>query len=304
MSVPVVTVNCRIVSAAPRPAGCSSPEIGVASGTRTCYLRRTVGQHFWGCTPRRQSFPTEPPVGLLAAIGLSGSPSPWVSFSMDARSAMNDGNETSVDVPETIDLRAHPGCCGDDRQMPAEVPRRGFFRRMGGFWFGSLLATGFTTLAVTHLMWLLGIVRFMFPNVLIEAPTKFKVGVADDYADGQVDSRYKAEFGVWIVRHAYEGRPQIYALRAVCTHLGCTPNWLEAEQKFKCPCHGSGFYKDGDQLRGSGTSPARTIRDPHRRRRPVGSRQEPEVPGRVGPVAGSGLLRRSVTERFAGRTPR
>ena len=29
------------------------------------------------------------------------------------------------------------------------------------------------------------------------------------------------------------------------TALGCTPNWLEAEFKFKCPCHGSGFYISG-----------------------------------------------------------
>ena len=185
---------------------------------------------------------------------MSGSPSPWVSFWMDARSAMNDGNEivAGADDDRPAGSSQTPP---KDRQTPAEVPRRGFFRRLGGFWFGSLLATGLTTLAVTHLMWLLGIVRFMFPNVLIEAPTKFKVGLADDYADGQVDLRYKADFGVWIVRHTYEGRQQIYALRAVCTHLGCTPNWLEAEQKFKCPCHGSGFYKDGINFEGPAPRP-------------------------------------------------
>jgi cytochrome b6-f complex iron-sulfur subunit len=42
----------------------------------------------------------------------------------------------------------------------------------------------------------------------------------------------------------------IYALSTVCTHLGCTPNWLEAEQKFKCPCHGSGYYKSGINFEG------------------------------------------------------
>ena len=42
----------------------------------------------------------------------------------------------------------------------------------------------------------------------------------------------------------------IYALSTVCTHLGCTPNWLEAEQKFKCPCHGSGYYKTGVNFEG------------------------------------------------------
>ena len=42
----------------------------------------------------------------------------------------------------------------------------------------------------------------------------------------------------------------VYALSTVCTHLGCTPNWLEAEQKFKCPCHGSGYYKTGVNFEG------------------------------------------------------
>ena len=48
---------------------------------------------------------------------------------------------------------------------------------------------------------------------------------------------------------------QLFALKSVCTHLGCTPNWLEAEQKFKCPCHGSGFYKDGINFEGPAPRP-------------------------------------------------
>ena len=40
-----------------------------------------------------------------------------------------------------------------------------------------------------------------------------------------------------------------YALLVTCTHLGCTPNYLSAESKFKCPCHGSGFRADRHQLR-------------------------------------------------------
>ena len=120
---------------------------------------------------------------------------------------------------------------------------------------GSPLAIGFTTLASTSLLWLLGSVRFLFPNVLIEPPSRFKVGFADDLGEGQVDSRYTAQHGVWIVHHVYEGRAQIYALKAVCTHLGCTPVWLEAEGKFKCPCHGSGFYIDGINFEGPAPRP-------------------------------------------------
>ena len=60
---------------------------------------------------------------------------------------------------------------------------------------------------------------------------------------------------MWVVNSEYNGQPQIYALRTVCTHLGCTPNWLEGEQKFKCPCHGSGFYKDGINFEGPAPRP-------------------------------------------------
>jgi len=41
-----------------------------------------------------------------------------------------------------------------------------------------------------------------------------------------------------------------YALNAVCTHLGCVVPWNKAENKFKCPCHGSQYDKRGKVIRG------------------------------------------------------
>jgi cytochrome b6-f complex iron-sulfur subunit len=95
----------------------------------------------------------------------------------------------------------------------------------------------------------------MFPNILREPPSRFSVGTPDKFPPGQVEERFKAQFGVWIVNAEYNGQQQIVALKSVCTHLGCTPNWLEAEQKFKCPCHGSGFYKDGINFEGPAPRP-------------------------------------------------
>lgn len=137
----------------------------------------------------------------------------------------------------------------------ATESRRGFFSAAMGVVFGSSLAIGFTSLAVTHLMWVLGLARFMFPNILTEPPTRFKVGPPSNFGPGQVETKFIPEFGVWVVRYEFDGRAMIYALKAVCTHLGCTPNWLEAEQKFKCPCHGSGFYKDGINFEGPAPRP-------------------------------------------------
>ena len=134
---------------------------------------------------------------------------------------------------------------------PATADRRSFF----GALFGSFLAIGFTAMTATFGLWTLGLARFMFPNILTEPPSRFKVGFPSDYPPGAVEEKFKAQFGVWIAKAEYQGQLQIYALRTVCTHLGCTPNWLEAEQKFKCPCHGSGFYKDGINFEGPAPRP-------------------------------------------------
>lgn len=134
----------------------------------------------------------------------------------------------------------------------ADESRRGFLADM---MLGSFLGIGFTSLATTLGLWTLGTARFMYPNVLTEPPSKFKVGFPANFAPGQVETKFIPQYGVWVVNYEYQGRPQIYALRSVCTHLGCTPNWLEGEQKFKCPCHGSGFYKDGINFEGPAPRP-------------------------------------------------
>jgi len=120
---------------------------------------------------------------------------------------------------------------------------------------GSFMAVGFTALSVTGGLFSLGLARFLFPNVLAEPPSRFKVGSKEGFPSGKVETKFVAQYGVWVVNGEFEGVQQIYALKTVCTHLGCTPNWLEAEQKFKCPCHGSGFYKDGINFEGPAPRP-------------------------------------------------
>lgn len=41
-----------------------------------------------------------------------------------------------------------------------------------------------------------------------------------------------------------------FGLNAVCTHLGCVVPWVPAENKFKCPCHGSQYNNQGKVIRG------------------------------------------------------
>ena len=153
--------------------------------------------------------------------------------------------------------RTTTAAAGAARKKKAAIPddsplmgRRGW---MGLAW-GSFTAATAGCLAATG--------RFMFPNVLNEPPQQFAIGFPEDYGEG-VDERFKDRFGVWIVRtdndftHEASG---FYALFSICTHLGCTPNWLSAENKFKCPCHGSGFRPTGVNFEGPAPRPLERTR--------------------------------------------
>ena len=127
------------------------------------------------------------------------------------------------------------------------VTRREFFPWLGAAWAvytASFLAT------------LGAMTRFMFPNVLFEPAATFKVGFPEEFSVGVVDERFKEKYGVWVVRN----EKGIYVLSTTCTHLGCTPNWLSNEKKFKCPCHGSGFYITGINFEGPAPRPLERYR--------------------------------------------
>lgn len=116
-------------------------------------------------------------------------------------------------------------------------------------------AAAWTLFGVSWVAMLLGVARFMMPNIVNEPPSRFKVGNPGDYAPGTVSTKYTSQYGVWVVNAEYQGQQLLYALISICTHLGCTPNWLEGEQKFKCPCHGSGFYITGVNFEGPAPRP-------------------------------------------------
>src|SRR5436190_644316 len=104
--------------------------------------------------------------------------------------------------------------------------------------------------------------RFMFPNVLNEPPQQFKIGFPTEYGMG-VDERWKEKYGVWVVRTTDDIENHVsgfYSLSVTCTHLGCTPNYLSAENKFKCPCHGSGFRLTGVNFEGPAPRPLERVR--------------------------------------------
>jgi len=126
--------------------------------------------------------------------------------------------------------------------VPENLPRRIFFKIVAFSW------AHFFVICALFSAWL---GRFLFPNVRFEPPTRFRIGRPNDFLPGAVDTRFKKRYGIWIVRTS----DRIYALSTVCTHLGCTPNWLPTEEKFKCPCHGSGFDRGGINFEGPAPRP-------------------------------------------------
>jgi cytochrome b6-f complex iron-sulfur subunit len=134
------------------------------------------------------------------------------------------------------------GSAAAEIREQGEITRRSFPIVLTTAWVALAAALG----GVTSIF-----VRFLFPNVLFEPVQKFKAGFTGDYSVGEVDERWKDKYGIWIVRT----EEIMYALITTCTHLGCTPNWLPSQNKFKCPCHGSGYYKNGINFEGPAPRP-------------------------------------------------
>jgi len=143
----------------------------------------------------------------------------------------------------------------DSRQMS----RRSFFAMSGWLAFA-----GASALALFQS------VRFLQPNALYEDPAAFKADAPGSYAVGSTtvltDKRV-------VINRDPDG---FYAISLICTHLGCTPRYfpdvtsdliaqgvhgLRANQQqnalpgFKCPCHGSRYYRDAVNFFGPAPRP-------------------------------------------------
>lgn len=134
-----------------------------------------------------------------------------------------------------------------DPKPPLPVTRRAVFASTIIGWGAFSTAGGLGAL---------GTVRFLFPNVNFEPPQEFQTAPKSTFGAESVDENWKESNGVWMVNT--EG--QLFAISTVCTHLGCTPNWLTGEQKFKCPCHGSGYYINGVNFEGPTPRPLERFR--------------------------------------------
>ena len=105
--------------------------------------------------------------------------------------------------------------------------------------------------------------RSLVPNVSYDAPTTVKLGMPMEFPDGL---KFLPDERLFVFR---EGNV-FHAISAVCTHLGCTVRAealsqpvekavggapLRLTHRYLCPCHGSSYGGDGENL--SGPAPRR-----------------------------------------------
>lgn len=120
----------------------------------------------------------------------------------------------------------------------ANKTRRAFLETIGKF---SLFA-GFAGIFTSTL-------RFLLPNVLYEPPTTFFVGKLEDFPP---DSITFLEENRLFIFNKTEG---LFVVSSICTHLGCNVKWNDNRIGFDCPCHGSTFDKNGDNISGPAPKP-------------------------------------------------
>ena len=117
---------------------------------------------------------------------------------------------------------------GDKPETKSPVNRRDFLNEIAGC---ALAIAGIGAAVVT--------VEYSEPNVLFEPPTTFQAGSLDDYPVNSVT--YIQDQQVYIVRT----EKALWAMSAVCTHLGCITQWKPESDQIACPCHGSKFGRNG-----------------------------------------------------------
>jgi cytochrome b6-f complex iron-sulfur subunit len=147
-----------------------------------------------------------------------------------------------------------------------EMSRRSFLAMAG--WVGFLGATAIA---------LYQSIKFIYPNATYEDPPAFKADPPATYPVGSttvlIDKRV-------VINRDPNG---LYAISLICTHLGCTPRYFPdvtsdlvaqgqppardpdtgqqatkatpALPGFKCPCHGSRYYRDAINFFGPAPRP-------------------------------------------------
>jgi len=217
----------------------------------------------------------QPPAETVAAkpakaptVSVAGAPDPAIQALLEAATARGGSAgimRKSASIPESArawDQKKVDELPADARQAKvleeARKMKKGPDKGRRAVTGGAAMAAGWLAFAGGTSLALVATGRFMMPNVLEEPDPRVRVGKPGRYVEmqpGEVNEDYKPQ-GIWMIR--LESR--IAALNIICTHLGCIPNWLPNDRKFKCPCHGSGYYPNGVNFEGPTPRPLERFR--------------------------------------------
>lgn len=152
----------------------------------------------------------------------------------------------------------------DSPHAPQQSERRSFFARFGAIGFGTIVAAfpfaaGWSV--VTSPLRRgnaqantgdedAGFVRICPLDSLPADGVPHPFPVAKDVVDAWTRSPNQRIGEVFLSRTDVDGKPQLLAFTATCPHLGCAVEFDGADDRYECPCHESGFAKNGEKLFG------------------------------------------------------
>jgi cytochrome b6-f complex iron-sulfur subunit len=151
--------------------------------------------------------------------------------------APNSATKPAGTAPAPATAKPPAAKAGADKAAevaPDRLRRRIIWTAVGGY------------LGINFLMFL----RFFFPRALYEPNTVFSIGYPADFDLG-VNQQFLMTNRIWVIKEP----DRLFVVFARCTHLGCTPEWKPSENKFKCPCHGSGYDSEAVNFEGPAPRP-------------------------------------------------
>jgi Rieske Fe-S protein len=95
-----------------------------------------------------------------------------------------------------------------------------------------------------------GFIRVCPLNALPPDGSPHQFVVTTDVTDAWTRAQNQRVGSVFLRRSDSNGRPQVIAFTSTCPHLGCAVEFDAGRDRFECPCHESGFGKDGEKLFG------------------------------------------------------
>lgn len=133
-----------------------------------------------------------------------------------------------------------------------KLSRRQFFNLAGSFIVASIGASAFFTLFQGCRK------EETNPTQPPTSGTRFTIKLSEHPELGQIGGFKTFTVNSTPIIVFRTGQTTFKAFSMICTHQGCRTNWVNSEQQFHCPCHGSRFDKDGRVIQGPATQNLRT----------------------------------------------